>query len=320
MFFDRFSRKKPDTDLMVRKKDIRGLISLLSSRNPEIQASAIHALGTIGPDATNAIILALKKKNRNLRLGAIGALAEIRDSRAFSSLVVMIRDPSSEIRWQAAIALGEIGDSAALPAILGALRDTDKYVRYGAAISLVKLGHKPVDETEWAWYLAGMQEWEKLAQIGQSAVVPLENLLLDKDREVRIRAVKTLGEIGDRRAGPALIRSLGDEDRQVRWEAVLASQKCGIDPMFLPRGLSHRPRQKKNPLIAGFLNFLLPGLGYGYLGKWWGVMIFQIDITLTVWLYKFSGEGNTYSVLFPIYLLLGLHAWYITNQMPEDPP
>jgi len=305
---------------MVRKKDIRGLISLLSSRNPEIQASAVHALGTIGSDATGLLILALKKKNRNLRLGVIGALAEIRDPRAVSSLITVIRDPSSEIRWQAAIALGEMGDPTALPAVLGALRDTDKYVRYGAAVSLVKLGHKPADVTEWAWYFAGMQEWEKLTEIGGPAVLPLENLLLDKDSEVRTRAVRTLGEIGDRSAGPALIRSLGDENRQVRWEAVLASQKCGVDPMFLPRGLCRRPRLKKNPLVAGFLNFLLPGLGYGYLGKWWGVMIFQIDITFTVWLYKFSGEGNTYSVLFPIYILLGLHAWYITKQMPEEPP
>jgi hypothetical protein len=320
MFLDRFSRKKPDTDLLVRKKDIRGLISLLSSQNPEDQASAVHALGTIGPDATGPLVLALKKKNRNLRLGVIGALAEIRDPTAVSSLVATIHDTSSEVRWQAAIALGEMGDPAALPAVLGALRDADKYVRYGAAVSLVKLGHKPADEAEWAWYFAGMQEWKKLAEIGTSAVIPLENLLLDKDSEVRIRAVKTLGEIGDRRAGPALIRSLGDENRQVRWEAVLASQKCGVDPLYLPRGLSRRPRLKKNPLIAGLLNFLLPGLGYGYLGKWWGVMIFQVDITFTVWLYKFSGEGNTYSVLFPIYLLLGLHAWYITNQMPEDPP
>jgi hypothetical protein len=320
MFPDRFLEKKPDTDLMIRKKDIHGLIGVLHSRNPEIQASAVHALGTLGSDATAALILALKKKNRNLRLGVIGALAEIQDPRAVSSLITMIRDPSSEIRWQVAIALGEIGDPAALAAILEALRDTDKYVRYGAAVSLVKLGHKPADETEWAWYFSGMQEWEKLTEMGGPAVLPLENLLLDKDSEVRIRAVRTLGEIGDRRAGPALIRSLGDENRQVRWEAVLASQKCGVDPMFLPRGLCRRPRLKKNPLVAGLLNFLLPGLGYGYLGKWWGIMIFQIDITFTVWLYKFSGEGNTYSLLFPFYLLLGIHAWYITKKMPEEAP
>lgn len=305
---------------MVRNRDINGLIRVLYSRNPEIQASAVHALGSIGSDATEALILALKKKNRNLRLGVIGALAEIKDLRAVSSLIEMIRNSSSEIRWQAAIALGEIGDPAAAPAILEALKDADKYVRYGSAISLVKIGYKPVNETEWAWYFAGMQEWEKLTEIGSPALPALENLLRDIDGEVRIKSVKTLGEIGDRHAGPALIRSLGDENRQVRWEAVLASQKCGVPPMYLPRGLCKRPRLKKNPLIAGFLNFLLPGLGYGYLGKWWGVMIFQIDITLTVWLYKMQGEANTYSVLFPLYLLLGIHAWYITKNMPEDAP
>lgn len=305
---------------MVRKKDINGLIRVLSSRNPEIQASAVHALGSIGSDATDSLILALKKKNRNLRLGVIGALAGVKDSRAVLPLIDMTRNPGSEIRWQAVIALGEIGDPTAAPAILDALKDTDKYVRYGSAISLVKLGHKPVNETEWAWYFAGMQEWEKLSELGSPALPPLENLLRDKDSEVRVKAVTTLGEIGDRHAGPALIRSLSDENRQVRWEAVLASQKCGVPPMYLPRGLYRRPRLKKNPLIAGFLNFLLPGLGYGYLGKWWGIMIFQIDITATVWLFKVTGEANTYSVLFPLYLLLGIHAWYITKRMPEETP
>jgi hypothetical protein len=87
--------------------------------------------------------------------------------------------------------------------------------------------------------------------------------------------------------------------------------------IHLPRGLSRRPRTRKNPLIAGFLNFMLPGLGYGYLGKWWGVMIFQIDITVTVWLFRYEGEANTYALLLPIYLILALHAWYIAMRMPD---
>ena len=81
--------------------------------------------------------------------------------------------------------------------------------------------------------------------------------------------------------------------------------------------MSRRPRTRKNPFVAGFLNFMLPGLGYGYLGKWWGIMIFQIDITVTVWLFRYQGEGNTYTLLFPVYFLLALHAWYITKKMPE---
>ena len=62
---------------------------------------------------------------------------------------------------------------------------------------------------------------------------------------------------------------------------------------------------------------MLPGLGYGYLGKWWGIMIFQIDITVTVWLFRYEGEGNTYGLLLPLYVVMALHAWYIARKMPE---
>jgi hypothetical protein len=62
---------------------------------------------------------------------------------------------------------------------------------------------------------------------------------------------------------------------------------------------------------------MLPGLGYGYLGKWWGIMIFQIDVTLTIWIFKIWGKTNTYSILFPVYLLLAIHAWYMAKMMPE---
>jgi hypothetical protein len=48
-------------------------------------------------------------------------------------------------------------------------------------------------------------------------------------------------------------------------------------------------------------------------------MIFQIDITVTVWLFKAEGESNTYVLLFPLYLLLAVHAWYLARNMPEEP-
>jgi hypothetical protein len=117
-----------------------------------------------------------------------------------------------------------------------------------------------------------------------------------------------------------LMQSLADEDSEVRWKAVMASPKCGIKLIHLPRGLSRRPKMKKNPLIAGFLNFVLPGLGYAYLAKWWGVMIFEIDIFATIWIFQYWGEQFTFEALLPIYLLLAIHAYYITAKMPEDPP
>ena len=319
MLLDLIPRKKPDIGALIKKRDLPGLIRALSCRDPDVQLEAVHALGDIGPEAVGPLVLALKRKNRNLRLGAIGALAEIRDPGAVSALADMMKDPGSEVRWQAAIALGEMNSYHAIEPLLRGLEDPDKYVRYGSAISLVKNGYQPSGEHELAWYYAAMQDWDRLKTMESSALAPLYNLLRDTDGDVRVHAVQVLGDIGEREAGPALIRSLGDADRQVRWEAALASQKCGVPPIYLPRGLCQRPRIQKNPLIAGFLNFLLPGLGYGYLGKWWGIMIFQIDITVTVWLFRAEGESNTYILLFPLYLLLAMHAWYLAKNMPEEP-
>jgi HEAT repeat protein len=314
-----FPQKKTDIGALAHKRDIPGLIRVLYSRNPGVQSTAVHALGDIGPEAVGPLVHALKKKNRYLRLGAIGALAKIKDPGAVSALADMMKDPASEVRWQAAIALGEVGSHEAIAPLLCGLEDRDKYVRYGSALSLKKNGYHPPDESGWAWYYAAMQDWERLRIMKSSSLAPLFNLVRDTDSDVRVHAVRVLGDIGDREAGPELIRLLGDADRQVRWEAALASQKCDVPPIYLPRGLCQRPRIKKNPLIAGFLNFMLPGLGYGYLGKWWGIMIFQIDITVTVWLFKVQGESNTYGVLFPLYLLLAVHAWYLAKTLPEEP-
>ncbi len=305
---------------MERRRNIPGLVRALGHRSPEIQMAAAEALGRIGTSATGPLVSALSTRSRTRRLGIISALAEIRDPAAIEALRRMTLDSSNEIRWQACIALGEVAVIDSVPALAATLRDHDKYVRYASALSLMKSGHRPVTQEEWTWYWAAVQDYKMLAAAGPAAIPAAVNLLSDADAVVRKNAVRTLGAIGSRDAEPDLIRALGDEDRQVRWEAVLASQKCGIPPMLLPRGLCRRPRVKKSPLIAGFLNFLLPGLGYGYLGKWWGFMIFQIDITVTVWLFTFSGETATYSILLPFYLLLAVHAWYITKTMPEDPP
>ena len=315
-----FSGRRPDVAVLEARRDIAGLIGQLGSREPEVQVAAVNALARLAPDATGPLITALKTWNRARRLGVIAALGQIGDTQAMDALAGLTTDQSGEIRWQASIALGEMGEGGAVPALLSTLRDKDKYVRYASAVSLAKAGYVPGSDDEQAWYSAGMQDWERLTRLRDPAVPALINLLSDTDPDVRGRAARALGAIGNSDAGAALVRALGDEDRQVRWEAMLASEKCGVLPMLFPRGLCRRPRLKKNPLVAGILNFLLPGLGYGYLGKWWGIMIFQIDITATVWIFKYYGQSNTYGLLFPLYVVLGLHAWYITKKMPEEPP
>jgi len=317
---DIFKPKKPDIEAMTQKKDIAGLIRALRSSDLDVYTRAAKALGSLGPEAVDVLVKTLKTKNKAVKLGIIGALELIKDPRSVEPLILVLKDKDSEVRWQAAIALGEIGYERAIDPLVQALRDPDKYVRYGAAFSLAKMGWKPTDATDRAFYFIGMQEWRAVKTIGKPAIPALNQLLRDHDANVRIKAIELLGEIGDADATPALMRSLSDENREVRWNSVLSSSKVGIALLHLPRQIAKRPQMIKNPIIAGFLNFLLPGMGYGYLGKWWGLLIFQIDITTTVWLFKYQGEANSYQVLFPIYLVLGIHAYYLGIKMPIDPP
>ena len=68
-------------------------------------------------------------------------------------------------------------------------------------------------------------------------------------------------------------------DGKNRWKAIIAAKKCRVSGPYLPWALSKRTRMRKSPEAAATLNFLFLGLGYNYLGKWWGILIFQIYMT-----------------------------------------
>ena len=307
----------PDLDTMKSRRDIPGLIAALRHPDTDAQWRAAAALSSLGPDAIGHLIRGLATRNRAVKLGIIEALGEIRDVQAVEPLIKHLRDPSAEVRWEAALALGEIGDERAIGPLLTGLRDPDRYVRYGTALSLPKLGWTPANDEEHAYQLLGLQDWAGIAALGPSAIPALALALKDREKTVRRRAVETLGGIGDEQTIPAIIRGLRDPDDEVRWQAVLAGPRCGIAPMHLPRGLSQRPRVRRNPLVAAFLNLILPGQGYLYLGRWWGVLVFQVDITATLWLFATVGDQPTYGLLLPLYVILAAHAWYLAGRMPE---
>jgi hypothetical protein len=252
-----------------------------------------------------------------VKLGIIQALGKIRNPMAVPILLPLLKDTSVEVRWATAIALGEIGDLKARELLVDALTDHDKYVRYGAAIALERLGWQPSNEMEKAYLHLGKQEWEMLAKTGESSMNALYTGMEDRHVDVRLKVLDTLGEIGSTNGKKAVIKALSDESPVVRWRAVLVGPKCGISLMYLPWGLNRRPRIRKNPRIAAFLNFILPGQGYNYLGFWFGTLIFQLDVTLTLYLLSYEGEQITYGILLPLYSVFAVHAWYIARKIPE---
>jgi len=311
------STSKPDITRLLERKDIGGLIKALRHSDFTIQWQAAYALGKIGPEGVDHLLAALSHESREVKIGIIEALGEIKDPRTVPPLISLLKNVSVEVRWASAIALGEIGDRRAVQPLVISLGDLDKYVRYGAAISLEKLDWKPENDTEKAYLLLGKEDWDELGKMGEVAIKPLNQALRDPHADVRTKVMEMIGYIGSEKGINGVMRGLMDENPSVRWKAVLAGPKCGISHMYLPRGLNKRPRIRKNPRIAAILNFILPGLGYDYLGLWFGVPIFQFEVTLTLLMLSYEGENLTYSLLFPAYALLALHAWYMARKMPE---
>ena len=310
--------RKPDIAAMKAAQDTRGLIRLLDHHSPDIQWRAADALGSMGGIAVLPLISALGHWQVTVRLGAIEALGEIRDPRALEPLVHHLeRDEQGETRWVAALALGSLGDNRAERPLVHALTDPEKYVRYGAAQSLDQLLLIPNDDTERAAYFIALQDWEAVRKMGSAATGALVRMLQDPDATTRVQVVRLLGLSGDSRAQEACTRGLRDGDSTVRWNAVLGAKKCGVPDTRLPWGLSKRPRTRQNPYAAALLNFLFLGLGYNYLGYWWGFLVFMSYMSIIVLAQLASGPFLPYLITYPVTALFAVQTFFMARRGPD---
>jgi hypothetical protein len=310
--------KKPDIDALERNGDADRLIRLLTDPDPDIQWKAAEALGRMGDAAARKLIERTHHVNRAFRIGAIEALADIRERKAVGKLTdLLLTDESAEVRWASAIALGEIGDADAIPVLIGSLRDPDKYVRYGASLALDKLGWIPATPEDHGYYLAAAQRWDDILTTPDIPAGPLIYHIRDTDPAVRAHAVEVLGKLKTPNAEAACDLVLKDPSGEVRWQGILAFPDCGIPLMHLPRGLSRRKRMRKNPYIASFLNFFFLGLGYNYLGFWWGLLLFQVNITAIITLALFIGPVMPYLFSYIVSAVAVVHTWHYVRGLPD---
>lgn len=309
----------PDIGRFEREGDIDKLIRLLVHRDFTVQWKAASALERLGGDlTTKKLINALDHPDHKMRIGVVEVLSDLRAIQAVSGLLLLLSDDeSNEVRWASAIALGEIGDEAARAGLKKALKDPDKYVRYGVAIALEKNGWIPADPEGQVYFLAAAQRWDTITDLAKVPVGPLIHHLRDVDPAVRAHAVKILGELHDPDAKGACDLALRDISGAVRWEALMAFPKCNIPLMHLPRGLSRRKRERKDPYAAMLLNFLFIGLGYNYLGMWWGFLVFQINVTSILILSLFVPAYIPYLISYSISAVAVVHTWYYVKGLPD---
>ena len=299
--------------------DIPALVRHLNSPDLSVQWHAAEALGTCGEKAVPLLISALQSPYIPIRLGAIEALGAIGDPRAVSPLLGIVhRDASLEVRWAAVLALGEISSPDAVPFLLPVLKDPNRYLRYGAAISLGRLGWQPATGADTAYMLIARQEWENVRHLGNAALPPLWDLLRDDDPKTRATIISIIGQTGDRHAQAACQKGLRDRDPYVRWKAVLASMDCGLASHDLPLMVAGRERTGPDPAAAALLNFLFLGIGYNYLGKWWGFPVFMTYMSVLVLAQLAIGPFLPYLIAYPLTALFAIHTYYLAERMSDS--
>jgi HEAT repeat protein len=308
----------PDIGRLKQAGDIPTLIDLLNSPDPHIQWHAAEALGTCGEKAVTLLLLALQSYAVPVRLGAIEALGAIRDLKAVNPILAVInRDTSLEVRWAAILALGEIGSPDAVPSLVTLLRDPNRWLRYGAATALCRLGWQPENEADRVCLLIAQQDWESVKRLGAAATPQLREIFRDKDPATRETITSVLRQTGDRDAQALCRTALKDKNPRVRWKAVLASMNCGLASHDLPIMVAARERTGPNPAAAALLNFLFLGIGYNYLGKWWGFPVFMTYMSVLVLAQLALGPFLPYLIAYPLTAVLGIHTYYLAERMSD---
>jgi HEAT repeat protein len=311
-------RGKPDIRALTQARDIRGLIVALDHRDFDVQWHAARALGTMGADATLPLINLLGYPDINTRLGAIEALGAIRDPRSTKVLAAILAShETSEIRWAAALALGEIGDKTVSPALLRALRDDDRYVRYGAAKALGQVGWSAETDQDRAFYCIALQDWDAIKKLGTSATGPLIDMLKERHPAIRAQIVEILGSIGGVEAKKSCEQVLRDPDGDVRWRAVLSSRQCGVPTSYLPLQISKRQRTGPSAFGATLLNFFFLGIGYDYVGKWWGLLILETYIMLLTLAQLELGPFMPFLIFYPVTALFATQTYFMVKRESE---
>ena len=152
-----------------------------------------------------------------------------------------LSDTRPQVREGAVLALGYLGKRSESE-LAGLLKDPVATVRFAAAQSLDRIGWLWKGEGSAALYDVARREWTDVVRHTRAAVPALVRVLGDQDRDVQTGAISTLGGIGDIRAVPYLIQlAKKTEDHRIDLVVIpaLGRMACPEGQEFLRVSLSH---------------------------------------------------------------------------------
>lgn len=258
------AKKDWDECLKLDGVTVKALTRVLSDKNPQVRKEATETLVKIGDlDTLHALILALENNNSDIRREAAETLGNIGQSDAVKPLITLLNDMNPDVREAAAEALIKIGGLYTMEQLIVALQDRNSYVRESAAEILGKISNPALDplmyalwESNWEVRIEAAKALGKLrnsravnsliavlnyeGRDAQSSITkesgeitsylskPFFAAGLNQEIHLRTEVIRALGQIGDQRAIPVLIREL--QHWETAREAAEALNKLGWSP------------------------------------------------------------------------------------------
>jgi len=186
--------------------DPRALLSELLSGDETRAEAAAAGLAALGESARTLLLDAAPAADADGRWWIVRALAELPCART-EDLVPFLEDPAPEVRQAAALGLGARPSESAVPALVRALRDGDSMV---AALAANALG-----------------------KAGQASTPSLLETLACAPQSARILAMRTLSELKDQRAIPAMLKALDEDSALIQHWAREGLERLGLDMIFM---------------------------------------------------------------------------------------
>ena len=192
------------------KRAVPALIRIFNESDETVQWSVAGVLGKLkAKSAAPFLIMGLRDGEEGGSQFFVEALGELGDARAVPALIDVLNDSLTYDRVRAALALAKLGEERGVTVLIDILNDDGNAARRRAAAALAEAGIERgvdalIDGLENAW-----KEVKPLYILPQMG----ENYMLEAHASfaasyLGISAAVKLGENGDKRALPALIRCL----------------------------------------------------------------------------------------------------------------
>jgi len=194
----------------IGKIPLDSIMNGLQADTPEARRRAAELLIQFPRKAaTDRLLETVDDPDKIVRHKCVIALGCIKDKKAVASLERKLKDDMfAEVRSAAAGALGRTRNPESVPALVSAMMDPDHSVRRSAANALHRLSWKPQTTGERVRYNIAHQRWDMVVSGYTASIEPLVYLLKNGSLCPKDEIIKTLGEIRDADAVPALTESI----------------------------------------------------------------------------------------------------------------